>query len=187
MTSQYINGEPYVIYKQMISDDLRNNILEYFQQKESNLIPCKGSSDFPLRKQIREIPQNLASDLVKELSTTLSQYYIKFNPNINNIRLYLSNCGIVKPHVDVAVYPQDTHTCLIYITDDFEGGILSVKLPRTQNHIHQFGESDKKHINITPEPRINYGVIFPKNVIHYTDMLTSGDKLILLIDCEIDY
>lgn len=187
MTTQYINSEPHVIYKQMISDDLKNDILNYFQLKESNLVPCKGSSDFPLRKQIREIPNNLALQLVKELSITMSQYYIKFNPNINNIRLYLSNYGIVKPHVDVAVYPNDTHTCLIYITDNFEGGVLSIKLPRTQEHINEYGDKDKLHINITPEPRVNYGIIFPKNVIHYTDMLTSGDKLILLIDCEIEF
>lgn len=185
MTFEQINVDDRVLYKQMISDDLRNDILNYFQSKESGLIPVKGSREFPLRKQIREIPKELASELVKELSTTLSQYYIKFNPNINNIRLYLSNFGIVEPHRDIAVYPQDTHTCLIYITDDFEGGVLTVKLPRTLEHINCFGETEKKHIAITPEPRVNYGVIFPKNIIHYTDMLTSGNKLILLIDCEI--
>ena len=48
-----------------------------------------------------------------------------------------------------------------------------------------YGDKEKKHLVITPEPRINYGVLFPKNIIHYTNALIDGNKLILLIDCEI--
>ena len=85
----------FVIYKEMISDELRILIKEYFESKESSLIPVKGSSTFPLRKSIREIPEELADELCKQLTTTMQQYFINFKPNKNNIRLYLSNYGIV--------------------------------------------------------------------------------------------
>jgi len=174
-----------VIYKEMISDDLRISIKEYFESKESSLVPVKGSSLFPLRKSVREIPGELADELCKQLLITMQQYFIDFKPNKNNIRLYLSNYGVVAPHKDKPVYPGDTHTLLIYITDDFDGGILSVKLPRSNLHLEEYGDKEKKYIVITPEPRINYGVLFPKNIIHYTNELINGNKLILLIDCEI--
>jgi len=45
----------FVIYKEMISDELRILIKEYFESKESSLIPVKGSSTFPLRKSIKKL------------------------------------------------------------------------------------------------------------------------------------
>ena len=152
---------------------------------ESNLNGVSGSSIFPLRKQVRELPQEISNELIKQLITTMSQYYVVFTPNQNNIRIYFSNYGIVKPHVDKPVYPDDTHTCLIYITDDFNGGNLTIKLPTT-NIIKKTDNIKGKFLNITCEPRICYGVIFPKNTIHFTDELLSGNKLILLIDCKIN-
>lgn len=186
-TIQSKNGLPQVIYKSMISTDLLDEILIYYRAKEPTLEYVKGSSAFPLRRQIREIPDNLALELSKQLKITMSPYYTVFEPNEKNIRIYQSNYGIVLPHRDIPTYPEDTHTCLIYLTDNFNGGVLSVKLPRSQEHIQEFGSEDLKHINITPEPRAMYGIIFPKNTIHYTNELLEGDKLILLIDCKIIY
>ncbi len=181
------SGLPQVIYKSMISKDLQEDILNYYRAKESTLEYVNGSGAFPLRRQIREIPDNLAQNLTHQLQVTMSQYYTIFVPNHKNIRIYQSNYGITKPHCDIAIYLKDTHTCLIYLTDDFNGGKLSVKLPREKDHIQNYGSPDLKHINITPEPRIMYGIIFPKNTIHYTNELLEGDKIILLIDCEIMY
>ena len=76
---------------------------------------------------------------------------------------------------------------MIYITDDFIGGVLSVKLPQDQQHMLEYGSPELKHSNITPEPRIMYGIVFPKHTIHYTDELLEGNKIILLIDCKIVY
>ena len=117
----------------------------------------------------------------------MSQYYTIFEPNENNIRIFQSNYGITQPHCDFPTYASDTHTCLIYLTDDFSGGVLSVKLPRKDTHIREFGSPELHHLNITPEPRAMYGIIFPKNTIHYTNELLEGDKIILLIDCQIMY
>jgi hypothetical protein len=181
------NGLPHVIYKSMISSDLHEEIMSFYRAKESTLEYIKGSSTFPLRRQIREIPDDLAKELVRQLNITIGSYYTEFEPNIQNIRIYQSRYGIIKPHCDIPFYPQDTHTCLIYITDDFAGGVLSVKLPRDNAHISKFGSPDLHHINITPEPRTMYGILFPKNAIHYTNELLEGDKIILLIDCKVVY
>lgn len=145
------------------------------------------SSAFPLRRQIREIPDVLAQELARQLKITMSNYYTKFEPNENNIRIYQSNYGIILPHCDIPSYPDDTHTRLIYLTDEFTGGVLSVKLPRTEMHIQEFGSPELRHLNITPEPRAMYGILFPKHTIHYTDELLDGDKIILLIDCNVIY
>jgi hypothetical protein len=184
---QSANGLPQVIYKSMISPDLQEEILTYYRAKESTLEYVKGSSAFPLRRQIREIPDILAQELARQLKITMGQYYTVFEPNEKNIRIYQSNYGITKPHRDIPSYPGDTHTCLIYLTDEFTGGVLSVKLPREEAHIMEYGSPELRHLNITPEPRAMYGILFPKHTIHYTNELLEGDKIILLIDCEIVY
>jgi hypothetical protein len=185
--SQSANGLPQVIYKSMISPDLHEEILTYYRAKESTLEYVKGSSAFPLRRQIREIPDILAQELARQLKITMSQYYTVIEPNEKNIRIYQSNYGITKPHRDIPSYPGDTHTCLIYLTDEFTGGVLSVKLPREEGHIQEYGSPELRHLNITPEPRAMYGILFPKHTIHYTDELLEGDKIILLIDCKVVY
>jgi hypothetical protein len=180
--------ETNIIYKSMISNDLKDDILNYYLNLvDHNVVSDNGSAYFPKRKTIKNIPQHFAQQLEKELLITMSQYYLKFIPNIDYIRIYHSNYGIVKPHKDVPTKPTDTHTCLIYLTDDFYGGILSVKIPRSEEHIKLFHQEEKKHITVTIEPRQSYGIIFPKNMVHYNDELLGGDKIILLIDCEIDY
>jgi len=184
---QSATGLPQVIYKSMISSDLHDDILTYYRAKESTLEYVKGSSAFPLRRQIREIPDVLAQELSSQLKITMSNYYTMFEPNKKNIRIYQSNYGIILPHRDIPSYPGDTHTCLIYLTDKFVGGVLSVKLPRKETHILEFGLPELRHLNITPEPRVMYGIIFPKDTIHYTDELLEGDKIILLIDCKVIY
>lgn len=65
--------------------------------------------------------------------------------------------------------------------------MLSVKLPRNEEHIQQYGSPELRHLNVTPEPRVMYGILFPKNTIHYTNELLEGDKIILLIDCKVIY
>lgn len=108
MNYQSPNGFPQVIYKSMISPDLHTEIINYYRAKESTLEYVKGSSAFPLRRQIREIPDNLAQELARQLKITISQYYTVFEPNDKNIRIYQSNYGITRPHRDVPSYPEDT-------------------------------------------------------------------------------
>lgn len=184
----YINyTQPQIIYKSLISNDLREDILNYYLS--APYLPSdNGSVYFPKRRVlINSLPTEYAQTLEKELIITMSQYYNKFIPNTDYIRIYHSNYGTVKPHRDIPTNPTLTHTCLIYLTDDFYGGVLSVKVPRTQTHIETYGEPEKRNLTVTMEPRVSYGAIFQKDLIHFNDELLGGDKIILLIDCEIIY
>ena len=86
------------------------------------------------------------------------------------MRIYLSNFGTIQPHYDVPMCYDDTHTCLIYLTDDFIGGNLTIEYDNKKN---------------TYIPKKMNGVIFPKYVMHYTDELIKGEKIILLLDLKI--
>jgi hypothetical protein len=175
-----------ILYKGMISKDLADSILKYYQENDSGQTDA-GSAYFPKRRGWRGLSPELELELETQLKTTTSQYYRKFNPNTSDPRIYHSNYGIVKPHRDIPTNPSHTHTCLIYLTDDFYGGVLSVKIPRSSKHLELFGSPEKKHLTISITPSKSYGVIFPKSMIHFNDELLGGDKIIMLIDCEIVY
>jgi len=138
-----IISQPKLIYKSMISNYLKEDILNFYLES-TNLLSDNGSAYFPKRRVLKHLPINLIQTLKQELEITMGQYYLKFIPNCDYIRIYHSNYGIVKPHQDVPIDPRFTHTCLIYLTDDFYGGVLSVKVPRTEYHIESYGEPEKK-------------------------------------------
>ena len=121
------------------------------------------------------------SMISNDLCHDILEYYLSVND------ISSDNGSVYFPKRRVLKYLLDTHTCLIYLTDDFYGGNLSVKVPRSQTHINQFDEPEKKHLTVTVEPRQSYGLIFPKNYVHFNDELLGGDKIILLVDCEIIY
>jgi len=96
-------------------------------------------------------------------------------------RFYNHQYGAVKPHYDANHDFMATHTILIYLTDDFGGGRLSIKTRRSDeerlaseqpNHYH------KVYIIVTP--KAGYGVVFKKNQLHWADECI-GDKNFLLI------
>jgi 2OG-Fe(II) oxygenase superfamily len=82
-----------------------------------------------------------------------------------NPRIYRYDHGIVKPHQDQIIYPDYEHTGIIYLTDDYEGGRLTI-----EGH----GEI---------EPQSGWGVIFPKRLVHSADEM-FGIKIILVLDVE---
>lgn len=163
----------------MISNDLRDDILNYYLES-TNLSADNGSTYFPKRRVLKNLPDYLIQTLKHEIETTTS--------NTNYIRIYHSNYGIVKLHQDVSIDPAFTHTCLIYLLlKNFYGGVLSVKVPRTEGDIQTYGEPKKKNLVVTMGPRVCYGAIFQKDLIHFNDELLGGDKIILLVECEIIY
>ncbi len=164
-----------VIYKQIISDELNMDLLDFFHSKK--IISMNASNLFPQRKQLRDITPELCERIIKETNITMSNYFNNFNID-DNIRIYYSDFGQVKPHKDVTIKEKHDHTLLIYLSDDFDGGNITVKIPI---------EDINKHYYVTPEPRKCYGVLFPKDCIHYTDELYNGHKYILLLDCQIDF
>ena len=134
---------------------------------------------FPIRKCWRDLPDDLIEQLKRELLTFLDINSVAIcggeGGHIevkNNFRLYESEYGIVKPHRDLPMCGDDTHTCLIYLTDSFVGGNLTVE--------------DEQDLNpITYVPKIGYCIIYPKHTLHYTDEQYDGHKIILLSDLRI--
>ena len=178
-----------IIYKSLLSHDLCGDILDFCKQKIVNITMITASNKFPPRKQIRDLPTDIISDIEKSLRTTLYNYYTSFEIK-NNYRVYYSDFGTIKPHYDVPMCGDDTHTCLIYLTDDFEGGVLTIKKPYRDNlyedNLHEDNlYEDNLYEDITFKPMKTYGVIFPKEYIHYTDELINGNKYILLVDLKI--
>ena len=167
-----------ILYKQIISNDLSEELLNYFNQHIYNIHSMSGSNVFPQRKHMRDIPKDLCDKLVNEIKITMTNNCNNFNVDINNIRMYYSDFGIVKPHKDVTIKENYNNTLLIYLSDDFDGGNITVKIPI---------EEIKKHYYITPEPRKCYGILFPKEYTHYTDELYTGGKYIILLDCQTDF
>lgn len=173
------------LYKSLISQDLCSRLLEHYRHISNDLPPANTTSSmFPPRIHLRDVPDDICADICKELLITLQGYYINIEVNPRNVRVYHSKFGRVKPHTDASTY-GDTHTCLIYLTDDFDGGNLTVKLPRSESHILEHGCKDMKHVTVTPEPRACYGIIFPKSALHYTNDQLEGDKIIVLVDINI--
>ncbi len=167
-----------ILYKQILSDELSNDLLQFFQSNCNKLYSMSGSNLFPQRKQLRNINSELSDRIIEEVYTTMSNYYNCFEIDYENIRMYYSDFGIVKPHKDVTIKDKYNCTLLIYLSDEFDGGKITVKVPI---------EEISKHYYVTPEPRNCYGILFPKDCIHYTDELYNGSKYILLLDCRIDF
>lgn len=71
-------------------------------------------------------------------------------------------------------------TCLIYLSDGYEGGELCIKVPRTI--LDDDPMPDKKHYDAyTITPKKGYAVLFHKNNRHRAKEV-FGQKMILLVD-----
>lgn len=166
------------LYKSVISHELRDDLLTFYKSVESQLPNHLG------RRQCRNLPDDLSREVIRQVQVCLSGYYADIKLR-DNARIYGSDYGVVRPHRDVPIYSSDNCTILIYLTDDFNGGALTVKTPRSAEHIAQHGQPEKGHIYTSVEPRICYGVVFMKDNIHYTDELLGSNKVILLLDAAI--
>ncbi len=165
-----------ILYKQILSNDLTNELIDFFKSK--NIISMNGSNLFPQRKQLRNLTNELSEKIIKEVTATLRNYFDNFQIDSSNIRIYYSDFGTVKPHKDVTIKDKYNNTLLIYLSDEFDGGKITVKVPI---------EEIQKHYYVTPEPRKCYGILFPKDCVHYTDELYTGGKYILLLDCQTEF
>jgi hypothetical protein len=125
---------------------------------------------------LRDIPEELASLLCLEIHELLTINMSHLNNKSStlevksNLRIYESHYGIVRPHCDIPMCGDDTHTCLIYLTEDFVGGVLSIQFETAI---------------VTFMPKIGHAIVYPKHVIHYTDEQLEGEKVILLVDVRI--
>lgn len=108
-----------ILYKNVLSNGLCDELIEYFNAVKFRLISVSASPNFPPRKHLRNIPDDLHAKIKTEIYANLNKYYEELSLK-DNIRIYYSDFGIVKSHVD-------THTCLIYLTDDFTGGVFNYR------------------------------------------------------------
>lgn len=117
------------------------------------------------------------SFITKRLYTTLNDYY----PNMildRWARYYKHEYGAVKPHRDINHDNKSNYTLLIYLSDDFEGGQLSIKTIRLEEELLFQPEMHHKVFKI--KPLRGYGVIFKKEELHWADEC-YGDKIFLLV------
>ncbi len=164
-----------IIYTLAISEYLCKEILKHFESNEKILLFSASTLYFPSRQRLDEIPKDIKEKLYDELIINIGCFYNFFKPNVNNVRIYKSVYGTVKPHIDIPTNPEETYTCLIYLSDDFYGGNLYIR-QNTEN-------ISDMHI----KPKKCHGVIFPKKCMHWNDELLEGNKIILLLDCQIEY
>eukprot|EP01036_Dinobryon_divergens_P032739 gene32739-42393_t len=149
------------MFTEALSKNTCQSVLEKFNEARPSIMcaSIRFNLTFPIRTCWRDIPVEMVLSLKIELKEIL----------------YESTYGIVQPHRDIAMCGDDTHTCLIYLTDDFTGGFLTVE--DNNNTSTTLSNSP-----VTFAPRTGYCVIYPKGVIHYTDEQHDGVKIILLAD-----
>ncbi len=162
-----------VLYKQILLKDEINELNhiynEHLSKQLSNLITgSRIYCDIDLSKTF--IPERLI--------TVLSDYYQ--NLMIDRWAKYYSHeYGAVKPHYDINHDNMSNYTLLIYMTDDFEGGKLSIKCKRTDED-RALSQSNFYHNVYTITPKIGYGIIFKKEYLHWAEEC-YGNKNFLLI------
>lgn len=175
-----------IIYKQILLEDevleLNTYLMDRTHKQISNL--ATGSRLY--------CDINLNSHTITDrLFIVLRDYFPDMKLD-KNARFYNHQYGAIKPHYDVNHDGVSTHTLLIYLTDDFEGGrlIIKTKRPDEERLIIKTKHPDEErllssqpnhyHKVFTITPKIGYGVIFKKNNLHWADDCI-GDKNFLLI------
>jgi hypothetical protein len=71
------------------------------------------------------------------------------------------------------------YTLIIYLTDDFDDGALSIKMKRTKEELKI--DPNMKHKVFTIKPIVGYGVIFNKELLHWASEVYMGSKNICII------
>lgn len=169
------------LYKAILSEETVADLLTYYNTHNDTAAVSANSAIFPSRRRVDCLPEELTTRVVRECQVTMSSYFVAFE--VYNPRIYGQNYGITKPHRDASLDGRATHTLLIYLTDSFEGGVLSIKTPRTEKHVEVYGRPEHRHIVHTMEPRKGYGVLFQKVDLHYTDeLISNSEKVIMLLD-----
>lgn len=110
------------------------------------------------------LPTNLPDYLYSNIINNI----LSSQPNISvrNIRCYKQTYGDIKEHFDVSYDGFCNHTLIIYLNDDYEGSILSIK------------DHNKTY---TIKPTQGIGVLFNKKLLHSSNYI-YGVKYSLVID-----
>lgn len=171
--------EKQILYKQILPDTECDEINSYLECNDlykthigTSLVT--GHRVF-IDINLKELPYAFISD---RLLATLSNYCdLEIDPNA---RLYSHVYGGIKPHTDKSRDGFSTHTLLIYLTDNFDDGKLSIKTKRSVEEKLEY-ENNKHHKVFTFVPKKGYGILFDKNLLHWASEVYTGSKNFLLI------
>jgi hypothetical protein len=166
-----------IIYKQILLREEANQLNDLFinlaneQNYNSNIVTgTRYHINFSLRSQ---------PELVERLITVLKDQFcdLEIDPNA---RFYSHQLGGIKPHTDSNHDNVCKYTLLLYLTDNFDDGKLSIKIKRTEAE-KLLEQADKHHKVFTFTPKQGYGVIFDKSHLHWANEIYEGEKNFLLI------
>ena len=172
-----------ILDKQILSDDLINDLIKIVDEFDPSNKPLNGSLAHRVRIDEADIDK-LNSEIIQSTKSELNATLIGYFPDmeIGEMRIYCQTFGDIKPHIDVATDGKSNVTCLIYLTDGYEGGELNIKIKRKDLTMNP----EKEHFKFTITPKKGYGVCFNKDSLHYANEV-FGKKLILLIDLKTSF
>lgn len=99
----------------------------------------------------------------------------------DSARVYRHTAGGVRPHTDASLDGRATYTLLLYLSDDFEGGRLSVRVTRSEEE-RRASEPGHGHKVFVFRPMCGYGLVFHKGLLHWADDVVGGSKDLLVAD-----
>lgn len=163
-----------ILYKQILDNNLLKDLKNCINSKKFKDNTTRLSSRYIMND---DMDNDILNELKKTIKIVLSNYFIF---DIGGIRIYKQEFGEIKPHIDVSSDGKSTYTLLIYMTDNFEGGELHLKCKRTDEEKGS-EEPEKHHYLYTIKPKAGYGIVFNKNILHWSPEI-YGTKEIILID-----
>jgi hypothetical protein len=123
-----------VVYKQLLNiDDVKNLNDHLIKMIDSDLVSTNIGTSLVSGKRVHidvDLKSQYYKDLCINLKVTLRNYFpdLRLDPNA---RLYSQSYGSIKPHIDKNHDGMSNYTLLLYLTDDFDDGKLSIKMKRT--------------------------------------------------------
>ena len=162
-----------IIYKQFLLSDEASEYNNIFANITTTSLTTISTG---LREYV-DINLTEYPDIVNRILIVLDNYL----PDIclaRYCRFYSHKYGHIKPHVDMNHDNKSNYTLLIYLTDDFEGGELSIKVKRTADDL-ELTEPNKFHHVFTFKPFKGYGILFRKNLSRWADYVIGNKNLLL--------
>lgn len=173
-----------VLYKRFLDTGDANELHSALSErktgwKDGAVSIARGIRPF-LDLDISELPR----DTVRQIVVALRGYLV--DAEISNwVRFYSHKFGEVRPHRDGSK-DSAQYTLLIYLKDDFEGGRLSIKVPRTDEELLA-NDPHLKHKRFVPTPQVGWGILFSKDHLHWADEVIDGSKDFLLLEVKTEF
>lgn len=168
-----------IIYKRFFSGLEADELNDLFN--EITISSISSSLATGLREHI-DINLDQQSMITERILVVLQDYFPDMCMD-RYCRFYSHKYGGVKPHIDKSHDNQCNYTLLIYLTDDFDDGKLSIKTKRTDEDRERL-EPNKFHHVFTITPIKGYGIIFDKSLLHWADEVIGNKNFLLIHLCS---